>query len=78
VRAFSITGCGVTDGKRFMNSKYYCANEGSFYMQQGRKLTGISSISKDNVKLQQIPLQAWTGPDWSQRLRLSDFKTVGI
>jgi hypothetical protein len=24
-----------------------------------------------------IPLQAWTGPEGSRRLRLSDFKTVG-
>jgi hypothetical protein len=25
-----------------------------------------------------IPLQAWTGPEGSRRLRFSDFKTVGI
>jgi hypothetical protein len=25
-----------------------------------------------------IPLQAWTGPDGSRRLRFPDFKTVGI
>ena len=24
-----------------------------------------------------IPLQAWTGPEDSRRLRLSDFKTIG-
>jgi len=24
-----------------------------------------------------IPLQAWTGPKGSRRLRLSDFKTIG-
>jgi len=24
-----------------------------------------------------IPLQAWTGPESSRRLRLPDFKTVG-
>jgi hypothetical protein len=24
-----------------------------------------------------IPLQAWTGPEGSRRLRLSDFKTIG-
>ena len=24
-----------------------------------------------------IPLQPWTGPEGSRRLRLSDFKTVG-
>jgi hypothetical protein len=25
----------------------------------------------------EIPLQAWTGPEGSRRLRLPDFKTVG-
>jgi len=24
-----------------------------------------------------IPLQAWTGPEGSRRLRLADFKTIG-
>jgi hypothetical protein len=30
-----------------------------------------------NVKGKAIPLQAWTGPEVSRRLRLPDFKTVG-
>jgi len=30
------------------------------------------------VKGKAIPLQAWTGLEGSRRLRLSDFKTVGI
>ena len=30
------------------------------------------------VKGKAIPLQAWTGPEGSRRLRLPDFKTVGI
>jgi hypothetical protein len=30
-----------------------------------------------NGKGKAIPLQAWTGPDGSRRLRLPDFKTVG-
>jgi len=29
------------------------------------------------VKGKAIPLQAWTGPGGSRRLRLPDFKTVG-
>jgi hypothetical protein len=29
------------------------------------------------VKGKAIPLQAWTGPDGSRRLRLPDFKTIG-
>jgi hypothetical protein len=29
------------------------------------------------VKEKAIPLQAWTGPWGSRRLRLQDFKTIG-
>jgi len=29
------------------------------------------------VKGKAIPLQAWTGPEDSRRLRLPDFKTIG-
>jgi len=32
---------------------------------------------KGNVKGKVIPLQAWTGPKGSRRLRLLDFKTIG-
>jgi len=28
-------------------------------------------------KAKAIPLQAWTGPEGSRRLRLPDFKTIG-
>jgi hypothetical protein len=30
-----------------------------------------------NVKGKAIPLEAWTDPEGSKRLRLPDFKTVG-
>ena len=30
------------------------------------------------IRLKAIPLQAWTGPEGSRRLRLPDFKTIGI
>jgi len=30
----------------------------------------------ERVKGKAIPLQAWTGPEGSRRLRLPDFKTV--
>jgi hypothetical protein len=30
------------------------------------------------VKVKAIPLQAWTVPEGSRRLRLPDFKTIGI
>jgi len=29
------------------------------------------------LKDKAIPLQAWTGPEGSRRLRLSDFKRIG-
>jgi len=29
------------------------------------------------VKDKAVPLQAWTGPEGSKRLRLPDFKTIG-
>jgi hypothetical protein len=32
-------------------------------------------LSRDKGKA--IPLQAWTGPEGSRRLRLPDFKTIG-
>jgi len=30
-----------------------------------------------NVKVKAIPLQAWTGPEGSRRVRFPDFKTIG-
>jgi hypothetical protein len=33
--------------------------------------------SKYFVKSEAIPLQAWTGPEGSRRVRLPDFKTIG-
>jgi len=33
--------------------------------------------TKGNGKGKAIPLQAWTGPEGSRRLRLPDFKTIG-
>jgi len=32
---------------------------------------------KGKGKGKAIPLQAWTGPEGSSRLRLTDFKTIG-
>jgi len=29
------------------------------------------------MKGEAIPVQAWTGPEGSRRLRLTDFKTIG-
>jgi len=41
---------------------------------------GIDRLSRNvgkKGKGKAIPLQAWTGPEGSRRLRLSDFKTIG-
>jgi hypothetical protein len=38
-------------------------------------LQGLPSI--DSVKGKAIPLQPWTGPEGSRRLRLPNFKTIG-
>jgi hypothetical protein len=37
----------------------------------------FSEKSVLHIKGKAIPLQAWTGPEGSRRLRLPDFKTVG-
>jgi len=34
-------------------------------------------FSVDYIKGKAIPLQAWTGPEVSRRLRLPDFKIIG-
>ena len=38
-------------------------------------VTRLAHVNK--VKYKAIPLQAWTGPEGSRRLRLPDFKTIG-
>jgi len=39
------------------------------------KIVQVTDILKGKGKA--IPLQAWTGPVGSRRLRLPDFKTIG-
>jgi len=36
-----------------------------------------NSTSEGKCKGKEIPLQAWTGPEGSRRLRLPDFRTIG-
>ena len=38
---------------------------------------GFNSAFKGLSKGKAIPLQSWTGPKGSRRLRLPDFKTIG-
>ena len=37
----------------------------------------LSSPNADITSIKAIPLQAWTGPEGSRRLRVPDFKTIG-
>jgi hypothetical protein len=37
----------------------------------------LEKIQRVKVKSKAIPLQAWTGPEGSRRLRFPDFKTIG-
>jgi len=42
-----------------------------------RSIFGTERIDMKGQKVKQSLLQAWTGPEVSRRLRLSDFKTIG-
>ena len=50
-------------------------NARSFFSYRHHKYNYFTSKVKDKGKA--IPLQAWTGPEGSRRLRLPDFKTIG-
>ena len=43
----------------------------------GSSSSSSSSSNNNNNKGKAIPLQAWTGPEGSRRLRLPDFMTIG-
>jgi hypothetical protein len=45
------------------------------YYRVGLQNTELLNVMHNKVKA--IPLQAWTGPEGSRRLRLPDFKTIG-
>jgi hypothetical protein len=51
------------------------------YLTIDRSASGMASRHAANSRFKgkgkAIPLQAWTGPEGSRRLRLLDFKTVG-
>ena len=40
-------------------------------------VTSLRAVKLGIKKGKAIPLQAWTGPEGSRRLRLPDFKTIG-
>jgi hypothetical protein len=39
--------------------------------------TCSTHAKEGNINGKAIPLQAWTGPEGSRRLRLPDYKTIG-
>jgi hypothetical protein len=59
--------------QRYVNQILMCKKKKKRKKRQRRK----SGNSAGGSKGKGIPLQAWTGPEGSRRLRLPDFKTVG-
>jgi hypothetical protein len=51
--------------------------EGSEYYENYPHIWWPSTIQSLEGKVKAIPLQAWTDPEGSRRLRLPDFKTIG-
>jgi hypothetical protein len=41
------------------------------------ELVVFKPLIREEVKGKAIPLQAWTGPEGSRRMRLPHFKTIG-
>jgi hypothetical protein len=41
------------------------------------KLEGQRSLGRPKVKGKAVPLQAWSGPEGSRKLRFPDFMTTG-
>jgi hypothetical protein len=62
-------------GKRIILNLYFYSIISNIFrpalgLYQGKHLSTL-------LKGKAIPLQAWTGPEGSRRLRLPDFKTIG-
>jgi hypothetical protein len=62
------TSCG--DKTEFMNVRNW------WYMYWPLSVRSANKLTNQN-QWEAIPLQAWTDPEGSRRLRLPDFKTVG-
>jgi len=50
---------------------------GDFYLYLYIKSNSCTICVFVNIKGKAIPLQAWTGPEGSRRLRFPDFRTIG-
>jgi hypothetical protein len=62
-------------GKRIVLNLYFYSIISNIF----RPVLGLyqGKHSSTLLKGKAIPLEAWTGPEGSRRLRLSDFKTIG-
>ena len=75
--------CSVCGLKLFVSFQFVTVEGGRRNWRQelgGRyseNRTAVYILSLTWVKGKATPLQAWTGPEGSRRLRLPDFKTVG-
>jgi len=59
-------------------TKHRICGRTSEMMEGFRFIISVTSLSRLNTGQDKaIPLQAWTGPEGSRRLRLPDFNTVG-
>jgi len=55
-------------------TKFYISYE---YLNSFECVPYIHAFIKGKGKGKAIPLQAWTGPEGSRRMRFPDFKTIG-
>jgi hypothetical protein len=63
-------GLHISTVRAYLYKKMYCV-----FTPTGLKLFKFAHKCKGKGKA--IPLQAWTGPEGSRRLRLPDFMTIG-
>jgi len=57
-----------------MQLSYHVIKQGSYSTLTGQHKC-VTFLG--NGKCKAIPLQAWTGPEGSRKMRLPDFKTIG-
>ena len=55
-----------------------CIRESLFIVFTKKRLFMLFTFTCTLGKGKAIPLQSWTGPEDSRRLRFPDFKTIGI
>jgi hypothetical protein len=71
IAAFGLHG---EDGGGERLRKIYMPINGKYHSRKPKSSAYFHGKGKGNA----IPLQAWTGPEGSKRLRLPDFKTIGF